>query len=79
MRPSDTVRHFWPLRNQRFFWSRLRSKLLVERLGTHTRFTPLAAGKSSAQMQTRARILLKADVSEAGEGWSDKGGLRPRG
>jgi hypothetical protein len=29
------------------------------------------AGKSSAQLQTRARILLKADVSEAGEGWSD--------
>jgi hypothetical protein len=28
-------------------------------------------GKSSAQMLTRARILLKADVSEAGEGWSD--------
>ena len=29
------------------------------------------AGKSSAQMLTRARILLKADVSEAGEGWTD--------
>ena len=29
------------------------------------------AGKSSAQTATRARILLKADVSEAGEGWSD--------
>jgi hypothetical protein len=29
------------------------------------------AGKSSAQVLTRARILLKADVSEAGEGWSD--------
>ena len=29
------------------------------------------AGKSSAQILTRARILLKADVSEAGEGWSD--------
>ena len=29
------------------------------------------AGKNSAQMLTRARILLKADVSEAGEGWSD--------
>jgi hypothetical protein len=29
------------------------------------------AGKSSAQLLTRARILLKADVSEAGEGWSD--------
>lgn len=29
------------------------------------------SGKSSAQLLTRARILLKADVSEAGDGWSD--------
>ena len=29
------------------------------------------AGKGSAQILTRARILLKADASEAGEGWSD--------
>jgi hypothetical protein len=29
------------------------------------------AGKSRAQSLTRARVLLKADVSEAGEGWSD--------
>jgi hypothetical protein len=29
------------------------------------------AGRSSAQTLTRARILLKADVSEAGEGWND--------
>ena len=29
------------------------------------------AGKSPAQLLTKARILLKADVSEAGEGWSD--------
>jgi Homeodomain-like domain len=29
------------------------------------------AGKNSAQILTRARILLKADVSEAAEGWSD--------
>jgi transposase len=28
-------------------------------------------GKRSAQTLTKARILLKADVSEAGEGWSD--------
>ena len=28
-------------------------------------------GKSSAQRMLKARILLKADVSEAGEGWSD--------
>jgi hypothetical protein len=30
------------------------------------------AGKSPAQLLTRARILLKADVSAAGEGWSDR-------
>ena len=30
------------------------------------------AGKSPAQLLTRVRILLKADVSEAGEGWSDR-------
>src|SRR5260221_1938639 len=28
-------------------------------------------GKSPAQRMLKARILLKADVSEAGEGWSD--------
>jgi poly-gamma-glutamate capsule biosynthesis protein CapA/YwtB (metallophosphatase superfamily) len=33
--------------------------------------TMVRAGKSSAQMLTRARILLKADASEVGEGWSD--------
>jgi hypothetical protein len=31
----------------------------------------IRAGKSPAQLLTRARILLKADASEAGEGWSD--------
>ena len=29
------------------------------------------SGKRSAQVLTKARILLKADVSEAGEGWRD--------
>jgi Homeodomain-like domain len=28
-------------------------------------------GKRSAQLLTKARILLKADVSDLGEGWSD--------
>jgi hypothetical protein len=28
-------------------------------------------GKSAAQRLLKARILLKADVSDAGEGWSD--------
>ena len=31
----------------------------------------IGSGKRSAQLLTKARILLKADVSEAGEGWSD--------
>ena len=29
------------------------------------------SGKRSAQLLTKARIVLKADVSEAGDGWSD--------
>ena len=29
------------------------------------------AGKYSARLLTKARILLKADASEAGEGWRD--------
>ena len=31
----------------------------------------IRSGKRSARLLTKARILLKADVSEAGEGWSD--------
>jgi hypothetical protein len=31
----------------------------------------IGKGKSAAQRLLKARILLKADVSEAGEGWSD--------
>ena len=31
----------------------------------------IRSGKRSAQLLTKARILLKADVSELGEGWSD--------
>src|SRR5579862_6910333 len=31
----------------------------------------IRTGKRSAQLLTKARILLKADVSDAGEGWSD--------
>src|SRR5258707_4994080 len=31
----------------------------------------LRKGKSPAQRMLKARILLKADVSEAGDGWSD--------
>jgi hypothetical protein len=31
----------------------------------------IGSGKRSARLLTKARILLKADVSEAGDGWSD--------
>jgi hypothetical protein len=31
----------------------------------------ISGGKRSAQLLTRARIPLKADISEAGEGWTD--------
>jgi hypothetical protein len=31
----------------------------------------IRSGKRSAQLLTKARVLLKADVSDAGEGWSD--------
>jgi hypothetical protein len=31
----------------------------------------IRAGKRSAQLLTKVRILLKADVSAAGDGWSD--------
>jgi Bacterial regulatory proteins, luxR family len=47
MRPSQPVRHFWPLRNHRFFCSRLRSGLLVEQLGMQTRLTPFAFAGAS--------------------------------
>ncbi len=32
----------------------------------------LCKGRRSAELVTRARILLKADVSEAGDGWTDE-------
>ena len=32
----------------------------------------ISSGKRSAQLITKARILLKADTSEAGEGWTDR-------
>jgi hypothetical protein len=32
----------------------------------------ISSGKRSAQLITKARVLLKADVSEAGEGWTDR-------
>ena len=32
----------------------------------------VSSGKRSAQLITKARILLKADTSDAGEGWTDR-------
>ena len=50
-------------------------KRYVVRLGADERETLEALtrkGKHSASLVLKARILLKADVSEAGEGWSDQ-------
>jgi transposase len=49
-------------------------KTYVVRLGGEERHqleTLVRKGKSPARRLLKARILLKADVSEAGEGWSD--------
>ena len=43
----------------------------VERRGTRTARRVDMRGKNAAQRLLKARILLKADVSDAGEGWSD--------
>ena len=55
-------------------WERYRRKKYVVRLSAEEReqlWDFIHSGKRSAQLLTKARILLKADVSEAGEGWSD--------
>src|SRR5436190_24295910 len=41
--------------------------------------TLIRKGKSPARRVVKARILLKADVSEAGKGWSDKPDHRSSG
>jgi len=49
-------------------------KKYVVRLGAEERDRLndlIRSGKRSVQLLTKARILLKADVSDAGEGWSD--------
>ena len=49
-------------------------KKYVVRLSTEERAQLdelIRKGKRSAQLLTKARILLKSDVSELGEGWSD--------
>ena len=55
-------------------WKEIAVKKYVVRLsaGEREQLEALThSGKSPAQLLTKARILLKADVSEAGEGWSD--------
>jgi hypothetical protein len=44
---------------------------LIERAQRMRFETLLRKGKSPARRVLKARILLKADVSEAGKGWSD--------
>ena len=51
------------------------AKKYVVRLSTEERGRLEAltgSGKRSAQLITKARILLKADTSDAGEGWTDR-------
>ena len=43
----------------------------ARRRGTRSTQRVIRKGKRSAQLLTKARILLKADISDAGEGWSD--------
>jgi hypothetical protein len=45
----------------------------TEHRGTRATARVDPVGKSSAERLMKARILLKADVSEDGEGWSDSG------
>jgi len=73
MRPSHPVRHFWPLRNQRFLCSRLRLGLLVERLGMQTRLWALHANaydyastrpNATARQVQRYETVFKSTIYE---------------
>src|ERR1039458_7105742 len=79
MRPSLPVRHFWALRNQRFFSSLLRCALLVERLGMATRLMPgaraaasLRCEKEVARPHPAERVGLSRDLPV----WSESEELR---
>src|SRR5207237_2841010 len=55
-------------------WKEIAVKKYVVRLDAEERDrlnALIRKGKRSTQLLTKARILLKADVSDAGEGWSD--------
>ena len=63
MRPSQPVRHFWPWRNQRFFCSRLRSGLLVERLRPNDADLLIAAVETHHARLGRIPRLVAADAA----------------
>jgi Homeodomain-like domain len=70
------VIRFWPQREQEasMAGNTVVAKRYVVRLSGEEREqleTLIRKGKSPARRLLKARILLKADVSEAGEGWSD--------
>ena len=44
----------------------------IEQEGRERLEAVISSGKRSAQLIAKARILLKADTSEAGEGWTDR-------
>src|SRR5664279_5767568 len=64
-----------PQRRSRFVaWKEIAVKKYVVKLSGEERElleTLIRSGKHAARKLLKARILLKADVSEAGEGWSD--------
>src|SRR5258707_14161119 len=66
-------RHYWR-RRVIMAAKEISVKRYVVRLSAHEREqleALIRKGRSPAQRLLKARILLKADVSEAGEGWSD--------
>jgi hypothetical protein len=78
-RVLENVAFFWisAAARQRWRWfvagKEIAVKKYVVKLGAEERerLEALVRAGKSPQLLTRARILLKADVSEAGEGWSD--------
>ena len=58
MRASHPVRHRWPLRNRRFFCSRLRVALLEERLGMQTP-GHIEGGRNESEMTLIGEALVQ--------------------
>ena len=78
--PSHPVLHFCPFLNQRVFCRFLRSGLLVERLGTETRLTPIswaafspyaAPPRASQRLPSSARASGRSRPFAAIGNWSD--------